>query len=264
MLFPNGYCQLDHPKNAVQDQLRINMLKKIILVILLYSSLVCALFKDFAWSATFRQEADKAKWIKEFFKDKVFDPIGYARDAADEEKKFDDQLLADFISQNDIEHVEPIACGSSVTDPEIAQYNTSCPDKKPIDLYRYERGSPEIVEKELENPNYLVIDEYKCTGNLLIYKFNLYNKADNLQEYVLYCDNFKQIRIENEIRAEYSKAKSSRAGDVGAYLLIKPNQCLFSQMFFSRINPLYKNYLSGIFKYKGVFYVYETIKCYLR
>ncbi|AIL65029.1 hypothetical protein NOVO_03200 [Rickettsiales bacterium Ac37b] len=84
----------------------------------------------------FKTEKEKGVWIKNFFKDQEFAPIEYTIHATKAEKAFARQILKDFINQNNIEHLEPIAMGSSIEDPLIAKFNTACPDKKPIDLHR--------------------------------------------------------------------------------------------------------------------------------
>ncbi|OZG32121.1 hypothetical protein [Rickettsia endosymbiont of Culicoides newsteadi] len=100
-----------------------NKIINILVIILLL------LTKHYVWAIEFKTEQEKGVWIKNFFKDKEMAPIEYPMKATEEEKKFERQLIKDFIIQNGIEHIEPIARGKSLSDTEIAKYNKACPDK---------------------------------------------------------------------------------------------------------------------------------------
>jgi hypothetical protein len=237
----------------------------------------------------FQKEADKAKWIKEFFKDKEFEPKAPQTEEdlefvkkqdwelerkygiksnpiqlpSKEELEFEAQLLKDFITQNGIEHIEPIAVGKSINDPEIAKFNTACPDKKPIDLYKSWTTFGSVIqypatEEELEDPkgeDDFNVTQKRCTGDMKIYKFNLHNTPDDRQDYVLYCDN---LRTERFAGKTYDVNRKLDPFDVlGAYLQFDPKKCLYPYQIYLTPRPLIPNDVSGIFKYKGEYYLFS-------
>ena len=61
-----------------------------------------------------KKEADKSQWIKTFFKNKRFDLSSIEYEEDDEK-----EMLKDFVTQKGIEHLEPIAVGKNIDDPEI-------------------------------------------------------------------------------------------------------------------------------------------------
>jgi hypothetical protein len=237
----------------------------------------------------FQREADKAQWIKEFFKDKEFEPKVLSTEAdlelvkkqnlelerkygikakplkplTKEELEFENQLLKDFITQNGIEHVEPIARGKSVNDPEIAKFNTACPDKKPIDLYKSWTTFGSVIqyqatEEELENlkgEHDFNVTQERCTDNLKIYKFNLQNIPDNHQDYVLYCDNLRTERFGGKVYDVNRKLEPDMVE--GAYLQFDPKKCLYPDKIYLSPKPLMPDDISGVFRYKGEYYLFS-------
>lgn len=207
----------------------------------------------------FKREADKAVWIKNFFKGKKAEPSNYDEEVTKEEIKFEEQLLKDFMTQNGIEHLEPIAVGQSINDPKIAKFNTFCPNKKPIDIAREWQSTGtmkayEVPECMLEDPEQFEagnIWQYKCVGNFKIFKFNVFNTKNNRQDYILYCDNFIRIKdTDKSITQEQFYIK-------GSYLQIFPHQCLYSRRMYLETYAHRKDWLSGIFKYQGNYYFYN-------
>jgi hypothetical protein len=213
----------------------------------------------------FKHEADKAEWIKNFFKDKEAVPSNYADEITKEEIKSREQLIGDFVTQNGIEHVEPIAVGK-INDPEIAKFNTACPDKKPINFYKcgYSVGRIEtyqIPKEELDDQELaFLIDEHKCSedSSLKIYKFNVFNTPDNKQDYVLYCDYFVLLRSHGTIFDESTRTRGIY--DIkAAYLKFNPRKCEYTDWVgFHTLYPKKKNFVTGIFKYKAKYYFYNT------
>jgi hypothetical protein len=211
----------------------------------------------------FQKEADKAQWIKEFFKDKEFEPLEqhFALNATEEEKTFERRLFKDFITQKGIEHVEPIARGKSIDDPEIAKFNKACPNKKPINeyrewksfssLYTHEASEEELVDPE--NAQFVFIS--KCRGDFKIYKFNLYNMAHNIENYVLYCTDFRTIRSFGELKDENRKMDPSYIED--GYLVFYPDKCKYpKRIYISDSRPLMPNSLTGVFRYQDYYYLF--------
>jgi hypothetical protein len=203
----------------------------------------------------FEKEADKSQWIKTFFKNKRFDLSSIEYEEEEDEK----EMLKDFVTQKGIEHLEPIAVGKNIDDPEIKKFNIACPRKKPINVYKRWRGNGSVEiypasEDELENPeNQEYIDQYSCSTKMKIFKFNVFNvenpKEDD-EKYILYCEDFRDDR--------FRKNKEVFELDLrGAYLLFDPNKCLYSQDIDSAGHPLMENYVSGIFKYKEHYYFYS-------
>ncbi|WP_375331976.1 hypothetical protein [Candidatus Tisiphia endosymbiont of Temnostethus pusillus] len=226
-------------------------------------TLVLFLTNHHIWAIEFKTEQEKSIWIKNFFKDKEMAPMEYPIKATEEEKQFKSQLINDFINQNDIEHIEPIARGKSVSDSEIAKYNTACPDKKPIDMYKWwptlgsDYYTSEEIERLLEDPNneYVNnIDIYRCYGKIEIYRLNVLNTSDDNQEYVLYCDDRRAIRSWGRILDINRQIEDSSI--VGYYLKFDPNKCLYSQEIFTTY-PLWGEAVSGIFNYQGKNYFYR-------
>lgn len=209
----------------------------------------------------FKREADKAEWIKNFFKDKEAAPFDYADEVTKEEIKFREQLIKDFITQNGIEHLEPIAIGK-ITDPEIAKFNIACPDKKPIYFYKrccsygrietYCEPEEKLDDPELANS----IEEYKCSkdSNIKIYKFNVSNSPDNKQDYVLYCDDFVLLRSKGTIFEEPRERPPSYIE--AAYLQFDPKKCVYSEWIGPTMYTQQKNFLAGIFNNNGKYYFY--------
>ncbi len=230
------------------------------LQILMFS--IAFLINSNVFAIDFKTEKEKGVWIKNFFKDKEMAPIEYPMKATEEEKKFERQIIKDFISQNSIEHIEPIARGKTLTDPEIAQYNKACPDKKPIDMYKWWptvilEGSPEEIEKTLEDERdefASAIDIDRCNGKMKIYRFNLFNTSNNKQEYILYCDDYREVRMNGKLHDINRQIEDFSI--VGSYLHFDPNKCLYSQKIFST-HPFWGDAVSGIFKYQGKNYFYE-------
>ena len=215
-----------------------------LMILALNSSIVDAL--------EFKKEIDKAKWIKEFFKDKEFEP-GNFRNSTEEEIAFEKQFLKDFINQNGIENIEPIAVGKDINDPEIAKFNKACPEKKPINIHRWARPigngyiSDYLSDEELEEENPSV-DTMICTKNMKIYKGNLKNYPDGKDMYVLYCEDFheKDARI----------PKKTCYSDPAVYMSFDPDKCIYSSRI-EMVYPTCDNGVSGIFKYKNIYYFYE-------
>lgn len=208
-----------------------------------------------------KPETKQAAWIKQFFKDKEPVSLSYT---ITQEGIIKEQLLRDFTTQTGIEHIEPIAVGKSIDDPQIAKFNTACPNKKPINIYREVIISgivkqPQPSEEELEDPKNEYIDityQYKCTGNLKIYQFNVYNTPDNKQDYVLYCDDLIYTNIGgNILNDEDEKRKKEPYKVEGAYLTFDPNECLYPKRL-DRFHSQLKDFMTGIFKYKGKYYFY--------
>ncbi|MCC8399145.1 MAG: hypothetical protein LN563_00960 [Rickettsia endosymbiont of Platyusa sonomae] len=207
----------------------------------------------------FKTEQEKSIWIKNFFKDKEFEPMSYfIRKTTLEEQKFRRKLIYDFINQNGFEHIEPIARGTSLSDPEIAKYNKACPDKKPIDMYKwwsdadYRKGF-KVTEEELEDEDNRFIDIFRCHGNMKIYRFNLYNTSDAKQEYILYCDNHRAIQHDGElfdINREIDDFVTK-----GAYIHLDPEKCLYSHNLLDT-HPFWGDAVTGIVKYQENYYFY--------
>lgn len=160
---------------------------------------------NIAGSIEFEKEADKSVWLKNFLKDKKF-YLSFNVNYTKEEAAFAKELFDDFLTQTGITHIEPIAVGKSLDDPQIAPFNRACPDKKPITITREwpnQNNAPEDIpatEEELENEKYAVtVTQRRCTGNLKIYKFNVFNRSDNKQEHLLYCDNYRLERFQGEM-----------------------------------------------------------------
>jgi hypothetical protein len=228
------------------------------------------LVNNSALAVEFKREADKAVWIKDFFKDKEAEPSNYGEKWTKEEIKLREQLIRDFETQNGIEHLEPIAVGK-INDPEISKFNTACPDKKPINFYKcccyFDRADHDASycepEERLDDPGLAdLTEEYKCSkdSNLKVYKFNVYNTPDNNQDYVLYCDDFVLLRSHGTIFDESRKRGQSELK--GAYLKFDPTKCAYSdQVGHSMLYTKEKNFLTGIFKHKGKYYFY-SIKTY--
>ena len=230
---------------------------------------VLLLINNSAVALEFKREADKAIWIKNFFKDKEASPGSRPDKPTKEEiaeRKFNEQLCKDFVTQNGIEHVEPIAVGK-INDPEITKFNTACPDKKPINFHKrccyYDRTDQSSYcepEEELDNPGLAnFTDEFKCSkdSNLKIYKFNVYNTLDNKEDYVLYCDDFVLLRSSTGNVFDESREREPSSIEA-AYLQFNPKKCVYTNWVGSHM--LYtqeKNFVTGIFKYKGKYYFYD-------
>ncbi|HJD63813.1 MAG TPA: hypothetical protein LFW13_02230 [Rickettsia endosymbiont of Sericostoma sp.] len=231
------------------------------LQILMFS--IALLINSNVFAIDFKTEKEKGVWIKSFFKDKEMAPIEYPMKATEEEKKFRRQIIKDFISQNGIEHIEPIARGKTLTDPEIAQYNKACPGKKPIDMHKWWptvvlEGTAEEIEETLEDAGdefASAIDINRCNGKMKIYRFNLFNTSDNKQEYILYCDDYREVRMNGKLYDINRQMEDFSI--VGSYLHFDPNKCLYSQKIFST-RPLKKEAVSGVFKYQDKNYFYEV------
>lgn len=210
----------------------------------------------------FKTEQEKGVWIKNFFKDKEFEPIGYPINATEEEKEFERQLISDFIEQNGFEHIEPITRGNSLSDPEIAKYNKACPDKKPIDMSKWwptlqnSGDSPENIERILEEDKYInSIDIYRCHGKIKIYKFNLYNTINSKEEYVLYCDDYRATRMWGKI-CDINEAIDDFSIE-GSYLSFSPEKCLYSTSL-TYTHPFWGDAVTGVVKYQLNYYIYTV------
>lgn len=238
-----------------------NMKKFFKIYVMLFSVLL--LVNNSVIALEFKREADKAEWIKNFFKDKETRSSDYNNDKWTKEVL---GLFEDFVTQNGIEHVEPIAVGR-INDPEIAKFNTACPDKKPINFHKYccyfdrmDESSYCEPEEKLDNPELAnFTDQYRCSkdSNLKIYKFNVYNTPDNKETYVLYCDDFVLLRSSSGYVFDESMERSTWSIKA-AYLQFNPKQCVYTNWVGS--HSLYtqeKNFLTGIFKYKGKYYFYD-------
>jgi hypothetical protein len=121
-------------------------------------------------------------------------------------------------------------------------------------------GSPYVYEaskEELEDDhNKEFVNQMRCLGNFKIYKFNLYNTKDNKQNHILYCDDYRFERLNGKIEDLTLKLKEIERN--GAYLLFAPEKCLYSNKLIipyeSQLNGIY---ITGIFKYKKLNYIYS-------
>ncbi|OZG32120.1 hypothetical protein RiCNE_04690 [Rickettsia endosymbiont of Culicoides newsteadi] len=111
-----------------------------------------------------------------------------------------------------------------------------------------------VTEEELEDEDNEYIDIHRCNGNMKIYRFNLYNISDAKQEYVLYCDDQRGIRMSGKIHDINEKIDDFSI--TGAYLHFDPEKCLYSKLL-THTNPFWGDAVTGIFKYQGKNYFYE-------
>ncbi|RZI47406.1 hypothetical protein EDM53_02075 [Rickettsiales endosymbiont of Peranema trichophorum] len=209
-----------------------------------------------------KREEDKAELIKNMFKDRQIEP-GHADGMSKKAIKRRERILHDFVTQNGIEHIEPIAVGTSIDDPEIAKFNVACPDRKPINMYKTtdmvcgKYTLCEFSEEELENPEWAyMVDEYRCQGNLKVFKFNMYNVPGRKDDYVLYCDDLIRIRNRGEVVDESDK-RNTYYGIEGTYLVFSPSKCLYSKDIGGAMYSQLKDYMSGVFRYKGKYHFYS-------
>jgi hypothetical protein len=210
----------------------------------------------------FKTQAEKIAWIKNAIKDKTFKPD--YKEADDkyykggyytaEEKQFMREFLKDFLAQTNIEYVEPIATGDSIDDPAIAKFNTSCPNKKPMNVgLEFSYSHPyEMTDEMLEAAREKAPSRgsYKCKSHFRIFKFNIFNTNDNKEEYILYCDNVTASRI------EYGHLMPSDVSEwFSMYLHIFPNQCLNSREIWSTPGSMEKNVVLAVLRHRGLYYL---------
>ena len=187
----------------------------------------------------FINEATKLKWVKETFKDqRMFDL--WHRDGYEELGK---QVMHDFINQNNIEVIEPIAKGANIDNPNIAKFNQACPKEKSINLYKS------------VSTNYPIKVFYEdCLLNMKVFRINPYNNTKNDAMHILFCSDFEGVREHKE--------KPSRISDWcesfrGMYFSFNPNKCEYNKPLIGPVFDDCKNYVSGIFRYKNKIYFYE-------
>lgn len=217
------------------------------------------LFQVSVYALEFKTEREKGLWIKDFFKDKTVE-MNYPDNATKKLKSFKRKLIHDFMTQNGIENIEPIASGSSILDPEIAKYNTACPDKKPIDLYKeaisafddryYSLEEQDEFLEKIDGPS---IQIKRCHGDIKIYKLGIDYEGEK-EQYILYCSDHRYVRLSGTWRDINREIESGSI--VGSYLQFKPNKCIYSQELFNHQSAL-PNAVSGIMRYKGRYYFYR-------
>ena len=220
-------------------------MKKIftILIIILFS------FNSFA----VEREADKTDLIKKLFKGKKFEDT-YHPKLTKKQNIYIKQLLKDFINQNGIEMIEPIAVGDNINSPEIAALNKACSNKKPINETRqaYPAGHTieQLTEEELDPPanELFTLNIQNCLSNMKIYKANIYNEKEESNSHVLYCEEYDSDEIRN-IRDDDNF--TFRA----IYLAFNPNICKFPTEL-QDVHPKRLGSISGLFKYKNTIYLY--------
>lgn len=183
------------------------------------------------------KKEDKAKWLKEYFKGHTLrlNQRQQSRTTLSEkEKAFKRKFVEAFISQTNIEHLEPVAFGTNTVDSKIAEFNTSCPDEKPMD----------VTASWVERAQKYKGSTPKCV-NMRIYQFDAFNAKNGKHDYVLscYCLN------------EYNSYQVT-------YLQTFPKQCSYSKQL-NILNgiggtqsPEKEEQLTGIFKYLGNYYFY--------
>lgn len=214
------------------------------------------LFQVNIYALDFKTEREKGLWIKDFFQDKTVE-VGYAENATKKQKALDDLVIHDFINQTGIENIEPIARGSSILDPEIAKYNTACPDKKPIDLYKEAifafKDSYYSIEEKDEMLETLDTNIMRCRGDIKIYKLAVDYEGEK-EQYILYCSDHRYVRLHDKWMDINRDIESGSI--VGSYLRFKPDKCIYIEELFTH-QPVLPNAVSGIIRYKGRYYFYR-------
>jgi hypothetical protein len=214
-------------------------------------AVILVIFSLLASANEFEKEVHKADWIKEFLYKFRSYRIYVRTDATLKQKKLAKDILNKFLKQKDIEHIEPIAIGKDIDSPEIAKFNTACPERKPINMTRAVWCGPKVcddttdfTEEDWEKYS----DSVKCTENMKI--FNL--TANNQDNYVLYCEN---VMKEDILEKKFRPTGSGDSAEA-EYISFQTNNCRFSKVKLDSIEYKRENSLSGIFKYKKEYFIY--------
>jgi len=202
------------------------------------------------------KEEDKAQTVKELLKGIEFEAVRYPNEP--ERDKFCQELLPDFLAQKNIEYLKPIATGENINSPEIAKYNTACPEKFPINVRYYNicyvDDCEPINEYEID-PGYY---KAECLSNMRIYR-----PDETRGDYILYCEDDEGDDYDMP-REERKKIKSRNGSNhpTYAYILFNPQVCKMGKgLPIGSIREHYDpSYISGLIKYGAIIMGYAINK----
>lgn len=209
----------------------MKIVKKFFVILFVFISIdgLCALKLE--------READKGEWIKKTFSGKKIYNLG-------PQSKRGWTVMRDFVNQNNIEYIEPIAEGVDINDPNISKYNIACPNDKPINV------SSIMVR-------YRVTREYEeeiniCLKNMKIYNINRDSGIVDNKKYILYCENNRHFK--DYITGTEFDNKNA------VFLNFSTEKCEYSQEnHYVNEVALQKESVFGFFRYHGKIYFYTVM-----
>jgi len=92
------------------------------------------------------------------------------------EVAFIEALAEDFITQKDIEHIEPLFVAESIDDPRFDPYKAMNPTVRMNELYTYDSNSEPII----------------ATRDLALFEFDVDNNPDNGDEIIVFGTDFER------------------------------------------------------------------------
>ncbi len=210
----------------------MKIVKKLFVMLFIFISIdgICAL--------KFEKEADKGEWVKKAFLGKKIHNLG-------PQSKRGWAVMRDFVNQNNIEYIEPIAEGVDINDPNIAKYNTACPNDKPINVssvmlrYRVTREPEEKINI--------------CLKNMKVYNINRDNGVIDNKRYMLYCEN--NITLEGHIEDPEFDNKNA------VFLNFSTEKCAYSEEnHYMDDVEMASESVFGFFRYHGEIYFYTIMR----